>query len=115
MDAMSCALLPASCALCGSPLPRLSSVPICDLCWTEFPVLSGPSCARCGDALAALMPASVLAPAALCRACRLAPPPFVRAVAFGVYQGRMKEAIHALKYGRLQPAARGLGGMLAEA
>ena len=27
----------------------------------------------------------------------------------------MKEAIHALKYGRLQPAARGLGRMLAEA
>jgi ComF family protein len=54
-------------------------------------------------------------PAALCRACRLAPPPFVRAVAFGLYQGRMKETIHALKYDRLQPAARGLGRMLAEA
>jgi len=54
-------------------------------------------------------------PAALCRACRLAPPPFVRAVAFGLYQGRIKETIHALKYDRLQPAARGLGQMLAEA
>ncbi|MGA3071110.1 MAG: double zinc ribbon domain-containing protein [Terracidiphilus sp.] len=113
MDALGCALLPAFCALCGSPLPRLSSVPICDVCWTEFPVQSGPTCARCGDALAA--PASSSTPAALCRACRLAPPPFVRAVAFGVYQGRMKEAIHALKYDRLQPAARGLGRMLAEA
>lgn len=53
--------------------------------------------------------------AALCRPCRLAPPPFVRAVAFGPYQGRMKAAIHALKYDRLHPAARGLGRMLAEA
>ena len=52
---------------------------------------------------------------ALCRACRLAPPPFVRAVSYGVYQGRMREAIHALKYDRLHPAARGLGRMLAEA
>ena len=43
----------------------------------------------------------------------LAPPPFVRAVAYGLYQGRMKEAIHALKYDRLHPAARGLGRMLA--
>jgi ComF family protein len=51
----------------------------------------------------------------LCRACRLAPPPFERAVAYGLYQGRMREAIHALKYGRLRPAARGLGQMLAEA
>jgi len=39
----------------------------------------------------------------------------VRAVAYGLYQGRMKEAIHALKYDRLHPAARGLGRMLAEA
>jgi ComF family protein len=51
----------------------------------------------------------------LCRACRLAPPPFVRAVSYGVYQGRIREAIHALKYDHLHPAAEGLGGMLAEA
>jgi ComF family protein len=51
----------------------------------------------------------------LCRACRLAPPPFVRAVSYGLYQGRMREAIHALKYDRLHPAASGLGRLLAEA
>jgi ComF family protein len=45
----------------------------------------------------------------------MAPPPFVRAVAFGPYQGTMRAAIHALKYGRLHPAARRLGGMLAQA
>ena len=114
MDALSCALLPASCSLCGSPLPQLSSVPICDACWTEFPVQSGPVCARCGDTVDAL-PLDWVRPFRVCRACRLAPPPFVRAVAFGPYQGRMKEAIHALKYDRLHPAARGLGRMLAEA
>jgi len=72
----------------------------------EFPVLSGPLCARCGDSLAAplLSPAS-----ALCRPCRMAPPSFERAVAYGPYEGRMKAAIHALKYDRLHAAARGLG------
>jgi ComF family protein len=45
----------------------------------------------------------------------MAPPPFVRAVAYGLYQDRMKAAIHALKYDRLHPAAKGLGRMLAEA
>jgi ComF family protein len=45
----------------------------------------------------------------------MAPPPFVRAVAFAAYEGRMKEAIHALKFDRLHSAARGLGQMLAEA
>ncbi|MFZ0339125.1 MAG: phosphoribosyltransferase family protein [Terracidiphilus sp.] len=45
----------------------------------------------------------------------MAPPPFVRAVSYGVYQGRMREAIHTLKYDRLHPASAGLGRMLAEA
>jgi ComF family protein len=45
----------------------------------------------------------------------MAPPPFVRAVAFGLYEDRMRSAIHALKYDRLHPAARGLGRMLAQA
>ena len=114
MDALGCALLPAFCTLCGSPLPHLSSVPICAVCWTEFPVQSGNLCARCGD----LLDAPVLAgpsSSGLCRACRLAPPPFVRAVAYGPYQDRMKAAIHALKYDLLHPAARGLGRMLAQA
>jgi ComF family protein len=39
----------------------------------------------------------------------------VRAVAFGIYQDRMKSAIHALKYDRLHPAAHRLGKMLAQA
>jgi ComF family protein len=81
----------------------------------EFPLQAGPACSRCGDTLDS--PATDLNPAgsSLCRTCRLAPPPFVRAVAYGLYQGRMKAAIHALKYDRLHPAARGLGRMLAQA
>jgi ComF family protein len=45
----------------------------------------------------------------------MAPPPFVRAVSYGLYAGRMREAIHALKYERLHPASRTLGRMLAHA
>ena len=87
-------------------------MPICDSCWAEFPALDGPGCARCGDALDALSAASG---AKLCRACRLAPPAFERAAACGLYEGRMKEAIHALKYDGLHAAARPLGRMLATA
>jgi ComF family protein len=81
----------------------------------EFPAQIGPMCARCGDTLSApaLEPGS--ADADLCRTCRLVPPPFVRAVAYGVYQDRMKAAIHALKYDRMHPAVRMLGRMLATA
>ncbi len=45
----------------------------------------------------------------------MAPPPFLRAVSYGLYQGRMREAIHALKYERLYGASTGLGRMLADA
>jgi len=76
-------------------------------------LLAGPMCARCGDSLD--RPSVGPSAAPVCRVCRLAPPPFVRAVAYGLYQGRMKEAIHAFKYGRLHPAARELGRMLAKA
>lgn len=112
VDALTCALLPASCALCGFSLPRLSSAPICDVCWTEFPTGSGAVCVRCGDSL---MEPGTPPDCGLCRACRLVPPPFERAVAYGAYQGRMRDAVHALKYGRLLPVARGLGQMLAKA
>jgi ComF family protein len=113
LDTLACAVFPAHCTLCGSPLPQLSYAPICDACWTEVPVLSGAACARCGDTIPAL-PANPAAPS-LCRACRLAPPAFERAVAYGLYQGRMHDLIHALKYGRIRPAARNLGRMLASA
>jgi len=110
IDAVSCALFPASCVLCGLPLPQLSSVPICEACWTEFSVQSGELCSRCGDPIDALM-----ARAGLCRSCRMAPPPFERAVSYGPYEDRMRAAIHALKYDRLHGAAKRLGGMLAVA
>ena len=74
---------------------------------------SGPVCNRCGDTLD--LPPSSSADPALCRTCRAAPPPFVRAVAFGLYEGRMKAAIHAFKYDRMHPAARRLSEMLAHA
>jgi ComF family protein len=45
----------------------------------------------------------------------MAPPPFVRAVAYGLYDGRMRDAIHALKYQRIYPAAGRLGQMLGSA
>jgi len=67
---------------------------------------------RCGNALGSL---STAAGPVLCRACRLAPPPFVRAASYGIYEGRMREAIHALKYDRLHGVSTGLGRMLAAA
>src|ERR1039458_5171561 len=87
MDSLGCALLPSSCALCGSSLPHLTSVPICPVCWTEFPVLSGELCVRCSRRLVAPELGSA---SGLCKTCRMAPPSFVRAVAYGPYEDRMQ-------------------------
>src|SRR5258708_16667395 len=54
-------------------------------------------------------------PPLFCRMCRLAPPPYGRAIAYGPYEDRMRSAIHALKYDRIHGAARNLGHLLAEA
>jgi ComF family protein len=45
----------------------------------------------------------------------MAPPPFVRAVAYGIYEEPMRGALHAFKYDGLHPVARPLGEMLAQA
>ena len=86
LDALGCALLPCSCALCGSPLPQFSSALICAACWMEIPVQSGSLCSRCGDLLDSPTLGSDGPSLGLCRVCRLAPPAFERAVAYGPYR-----------------------------
>lgn len=54
------------------------------------------------------------APPVLCQPCRLAPPAFARAVAYGNYQGQLRSLIHLLKYEGMQPVAAALGEFLAE-
>jgi ComF family protein len=50
-----------------------------------------------------------------CRVCRMAPPPFRKAVAHGVYEGTLRKLIHALKYERTTTVADALGMQLADA
>ena len=47
--------------------------------------------------------------------CRRAAPPFVRAVAFGSYDGNLRGLLHLLKYEQVRPAADILGSGLAQA
>jgi ComF family protein len=50
-----------------------------------------------------------------CGLCRRLVPPFVKAVAYGSYDGGLRELVHLLKYEQVRPAAVVLGRMLAEA
>ncbi len=73
--------------------------------------IRGRMCAVCGERLFTLHAEAQ----PICGECRTAAPPFVRAMAYGSYDGGLRELIHLLKYGRVRPAAGVLGRMLAEA
>lgn len=64
------------------------------------------TCTRCGDALG-MESARFAASMGMteCTACRLAAPPFARAVSFGTYDSEMREMLHALKFGGMQRVA----------
>jgi len=75
--------------------------------------IAGGTCSICGERLHT--PYAFLAEAeARCGLCRRLEPPFVKAVAYGSYEGGLRELIHILKYGQVRPAANVLGRMLAE-
>jgi ComF family protein len=121
-DTLSCTLFPSCCTLCGGSLLRLGRVPICDDCWNRLVPQGGRLCIRCGEDLG---PAGFSIPrldsgdprfaaTLLCHLCRLAPPAFVEAVAYGVYQGQLRALIHLLKYEGMRPVAQRLGRLVAE-
>jgi ComF family protein len=49
-----------------------------------------------------------------CGECLQSPPPFEKAVAYGSYDGALRELIHLLKYDRVRPAASVLGRMVSD-
>ncbi len=51
----------------------------------------------------------------LCSPCRMVPPEFERAVAYGVYENELREMVHLLKYEGMRAVARPLGLKLAAA
>jgi ComF family protein len=108
-------LFPSDCRICGQALINISRLPVCDLCLGQIHPIRGRVCSVCGE--------RVLSPYAIdrgdeplvCPVCRRLSPPFTTAVAYGSYDGGLRELIHLLKYGGIRPAAGVLGRMLAEA
>lgn len=110
LDSLTSVLFPADCRVCGLPLAGFTLLPVCSSCW-NLPSQTGLLCTRCGEALD-FDPA--IAGEALCRPCRVAPPDFSKAVAHGVYQGKLRMLLHLLKYDGIEGLAKRLGGLVAE-
>jgi len=84
-----------------------------------MPPITGGLCSICGERLVSpfAFSAETLSSAsgeALCGLCRRLEPPYVKATAYGSYEGGLRELIHLLKYHQVRPAANVLGRMLAE-
>jgi ComF family protein len=91
-------------------MATLSRVRVCEACVarvaSQAEVEHDVLCSRCGDALG--MESARFAAAmgvSECTMCRLAPPAFDRAVAFGNYDNEMREMLHLLKFSGMRGVA----------
>jgi ComF family protein len=84
--------------------------------------IAGGLCSICGERLVSPFAfagepvhSSAESGEARCGLCRRLEPPYLKATAYGSYDGGLRELIHLLKYNGVRPAANVLGRMLAEA
>jgi ComF family protein len=117
-------LLAPTCATCGAVLRHMHGGAICEECWSAIRAFSPPVCDRCGDPLLTLRhrlgrlgltPESATthsAETSECTRCLASPGAVDRARAIGSYDGRLRDIIHALKYGRRRSAAPALGRLM---
>lgn len=111
-------MFPADCRVCGGPLLFLGSAPVCDACVGALEPQTGLLCPVCGEATgmeSAWFASQFRSADRVCTPCRRVPPQFERAVAYGVYEGEMREMLHLLKYEGLTSMADVLGDRLATA
>lgn len=96
-------LFPPACQVCR----RLGTFPLCDDCRRGFRPIRPPVCQKCGEPLDGA--ADLVSTCVRCRRRRLY---FRVARAAGIYDGTLREAIHALKFAGRQALAGPLGDIL---
>ena len=114
-ESLFAVLFPSDCRLCGLPLIRISRLPVCDTCLERVRPVEGRLCSICGERILSPYGGDIPEEALVCPICRRVRPAFAAAVAYGSYEGGLRELIHLLKYGGVRPAANVLGRMLGEA
>jgi ComF family protein len=108
-------LCPSDCRICGAPLLNISRLPVCPDCLSDIHPVQGKVCDVCGERVLSSYADHDADGLMRCPVCRRIDRPYERAVAYGCYDGGLRELIHLLKYNGVRPAANVLGRMLAEA
>jgi ComF family protein len=115
-ESLFAVLFPSDCRICGSVLTNISRLPVCAACLEAIPHISGGLCSVCGERIFSPHALTAIdAEEPRCGLCRRIEPPYERAIAYGSYDGGLRELVHLLKYGGVRPAANVLGRMLSEA
>jgi ComF family protein len=94
-------LFPPRCAVCK----RVGGDQLCSACLAEFVPVGDATCPVCGD---------LHSGACLCWRCRDERPAFSRVQSGFRFEGRVRQAVHALKYRKGEMLAAPLAGALAE-
>ena len=104
------ALFDPACAACGGPIGPERVGPVCGGCWSDVRIVSPPWCDRCGEPLRSWRHSPENG--ACCARCVALPPQFDLARAFGLYEGALREIVHALKYRSHRSLGRPLGALM---
>ena len=107
-------MFPSECRICGLSLLNISRLPVCPDCLGEVHAIRGKVCSICGERVLSSYAECDADGVLRCPVCRRLERPFARAVAYGSYDGGLRELIHLLKYNGMRPAGNVLGRMLAE-
>jgi ComF family protein len=108
-------LFPSDCRICALPLLNISRLPVCPDCLDGITAIKGSVCSICGERVLSSYAFPDDDGWVRCPMCRRIERPFERAVAYGSYEGGLRELVHLLKFSGVRPAAPVLGGMLAQA
>ncbi len=85
----------SNCRICGEVLAYTAESVICEKCVNEVKQATGRSCPRCDRPLSSNSQN-------VCGKCLLNPPQFDRHLAFGFYEGVLREIILLFKYGEIE-------------
>ena len=103
-------VFPALCPVCHEALGSGRRDPLCGICWAGIERIAPPWCATCGLPFATFEPASPVT--GCCQPCEIEPPAFTYARAAARYDDRLRQAIHALKFGGKRALARPLADLV---
>src|SRR5205814_5529802 len=114
-ESLFATLFPSDCRLCGTPLTNISRLPVCRICLSDMRPIAGETCSVCGERLLSVCALISEQGETRCGLCRRLEPPFAKAVAFGSYDGGLRELIDLLKYDGVRSAAGVPARILADA